>query len=53
LAGRGKGRKLGEPSLRLSQDRMPVVPPSLAAKLGEGVSWVKGKGSKLGEASLK
>jgi hypothetical protein len=39
---RGKGSRLGESCLkvRLSQDRMPVVPAHPAAKLGEGVSWM-------------
>jgi hypothetical protein len=40
---RGKGTKLGEgcPKVRLSQDRMPILPPHLA--------YSEGKGTKLGE----
>ncbi len=40
---RGKGTKLGEgcPKVRLSQDRMPILPPHLA--------YFEGKGTKLSE----
>jgi hypothetical protein len=51
---RGKGTKLGEggkeilgegcPKVRLSQDRMPILPPHLA--------YYEGKGTKLGEGEV-
>jgi hypothetical protein len=41
----GKASRLSQsyPKVRLSQDRMPVVPPPLATKLGKGASWARGK----------
>jgi len=44
--GEGKGTKLGEgcPKVRLSQDRMPILPPRLA--------YSEGKRTKLGEGEV-
>ncbi len=45
---RGERSKLGEgcPKVRLSQDRMPILPPHLAYYEGKGtklgLSWTKG-----------
>ncbi len=41
--GEGEGTRLGEgcPKVRLSQDRMPILPPHLG--------YSEGKGTKLGE----
>jgi hypothetical protein len=49
MLGEREGTKLGEgcPKVRLSQDRMPILPPHLAysegkgTKLGEGEEWVR------------
>jgi len=48
---RGKRPKLGEhcPKVRLSQDRLPIVSPSLGLSPLPQLSWGKGERLKLGE----
>jgi hypothetical protein len=42
---RGERSKLGEgcPKVRLSQDRMPILPPQLAYYEGKGTKLVEGE----------
>ncbi len=49
--GEGEGTKLGEgcPKVRLSQDRMPILPPHLAYSEGKGIKRGKGTNREKGE----